>query len=53
MNSKAIKVIGMVATIGGALASVAGSWASKKETDDKIAEQVTKAVTEALGKKEA
>lgn len=52
MNSKAIKIIGMVATIGGAVASVAGNWASKKETDGKIAEQVTKAVAEAVGNKE-
>lgn len=50
MNSKVIKVIGVVASIGGAIATVAGNWATKKETDGKIAEEVTKAVAEALKK---
>ena len=50
MNGKVIKAIGIGASVIGAVASVAGSWATKKETDDKIAEQVTKAVAEALTK---
>lgn len=45
-----IKVVGVAATVIGAAATVAGNWASKKETDAKIAEQVTKAVSEALKK---
>ena len=53
MNSKVIKIIGVVASIGGAVATVAGNWATKKETDDKIAEKVMEAVAEALEKKES
>ena len=53
MNNKLVKVIGMGATIIGAVATVAGSWASKKETDDKISEKVAEAVAEAIGKKES
>lgn len=53
MNSKWIKAIGIVASVGGALATVAGSWATKKETDSKITEEVAKAVTKALEKKES
>lgn len=52
MNSKLIKFIGVGATLIGAAASVVGSLATKKETDNKIAEECAKAVAEAL-KKEA
>jgi hypothetical protein len=50
MNSKTIKIIGVLASIGGAAATLASNWASKKEADEKIAEHVTKAVAEALKK---
>ena len=53
MNGKAIKIIGIVASIGGAVATVAGNWASSKETESKIAEKVTEAVAKALEKGEA
>lgn len=52
MDSKLIKFIGVGATVVGAIASVVGSVATKKETDNKIAEECAKAVAEAL-KKEA
>ena len=52
MNTKLIKGIGIAASVIGAVATVAGNWATNKETDNKIAENVTKAVAEAL-KKEA
>lgn len=50
MNGKAIKAISLAATLVGAVAGVAGSWASKKENDEKIAEEVSKAVANALKK---
>ena len=50
MNGKAIKVIGIVASIGGAVFTVAGNWATKKETDATISKKVTEAVAEALKK---
>ena len=49
MDSKFIKIIGVGATLIGAAASVVGSFATKKETDHKIAEECAKAVAEALG----
>ena len=52
MNTKAVKIIGIVATVGGAVANVVASAVSKKEQDAKIAEEVSKAVAEALGNKE-
>lgn len=48
--NKVVKIVGVGATVIGAVASVASSWATNKQTDDKIAEQVTKAVAEALKK---
>lgn len=53
MDSKFIKIIGVGATVIGAAASVIGSLATKKETDNKIAEECAKAVAEALGNKES
>lgn len=50
MNGTVIKIIGVAASIVGAAASVAGNWATAKQTDEKIAEKVTKAVSEALKK---
>ena len=53
MGGKAIKIIGIAASVIGAAATVAGNWAGKKETDDKIAQKVTEAVAEALKAKES
>lgn len=50
MNGKAIKIIGLVASIGGAVATVAGNWASKKEMDETIAKKVTEAIAETIKK---
>ena len=47
MNGKLIKVIGVGASIIGAVATVAGNWATSKETDNKITEKVAEAVAEA------
>lgn len=53
MNIKAVKIIGMVATVGGAVANVVANIVSKKEQDAKITEEVSKAVAEVLGNKES
>ena len=41
MSSKVIKIIGIVATIGGMAASLATDWVNDKKMDEKIAEKVT------------
>lgn len=53
MNIKLIKGIGIAASIIGAVATVAGNWATNKETDAKIGKKVTEAVAEALKKGDA
>lgn len=50
MNSKAIKILGVVAAVGGAALSVLGNWAGEKQQEAKIAEKVAEAVTKATGK---
>ena len=50
MNGTVIKVIGVAASVVGAVATVAGNWATNKQADEKIAKEVTKAVAEALKK---
>lgn len=50
MNGKVIKAIGIGASVIGAVAGIAGNWATKKETDSEIAKKVTEAVAEALKK---
>lgn len=45
-----IKIIGIGASVVGAVATVAGNWASKKEVDSEISKKVTEAVAEALKK---
>lgn len=47
MNMKVIKVIGIAAAVLGAGLSLVGNWASQKQQDAKIAEEVAKAVAEA------
>ena len=44
MNTKTIKIIGMIASIGGAAASVIASWAGEKQQEAKIAEKVAEAI---------
>ncbi len=41
MSSKVIKIIGIVATIGGMAASLATDWVNDKKMDEKITEKVT------------
>lgn len=47
MNGKAIKIIGIVASVAGAAASIIGGWASEQQQDAKIAEKVAEAVSKA------
>lgn len=44
MNLKTIKLIGMGATILGAVTSLVASWASEKQQEAAIAEKVAEAV---------
>lgn len=44
MNGTIIKVIGVAASVIGAVATIAGNWASEKQTDLKIAEKVAEAL---------
>ena len=50
MNNKLVKVIGIGATVIGAVATVASSWASSKKTEDDISKKVAEAVAEAMKK---
>jgi hypothetical protein len=44
MNGKTVKIIGILASIAGFAATMAGNWASEKQQDAKIAEEVAKAL---------
>lgn len=44
MNLKTIKIIGMAATVLGAVTSLVASWASEKQQEAAIAEKVAEAV---------
>lgn len=44
MNAKTIKIIGIVASVAGAAASVLGTWAGEKQQEVKIAEKVAEAM---------
>lgn len=44
MNAKTIKLIGIISSIGGAVASVIGTWAGEKQQEVKIAEKVAEAM---------
>ena len=44
MNIKTIKIIGMTATVLGAVTSLEASWASEKQQEAAIAEKVAEAV---------
>ena len=47
MDGKWIKVIGIGASLVGAVATLAGNWAGEKQQDAKIAEKVAEAVSKA------
>lgn len=47
MNIKVIKIIGIVASVGGAALSLLANWAGEKQQDAKIAEKVAEAITNA------
>lgn len=44
MNGKVIKVIGIAASVVGAVATLVGNWAGEKQQDAKIAEKVAEAI---------
>ena len=50
MNNKVIKLISIGASFIGAAAAVVGSWATAKQTDEKIREAVIEEVAKALSK---
>ena len=52
MKPNVIKVIGIIASAVGVVASLASSWANEKQTDIKIAEKVAEAVAN-IGTKES
>ena len=45
-NKKAIKVLGVVATVVGMGATLVSNWVGEKNLDDKITEKVTKALAD-------
>ncbi len=45
LNNKVIKVIGVSASIIGAVASLVGNWVSDKQMDAKVTEKVIEAVS--------
>ena len=52
MNIKAVKIISALATVGGAVANVIANFATKKEQDAKITEEIANAVAKAVGNKD-
>lgn len=53
MNTKVIKIVGIVANVVGIAASLASNWSTTKQQDSKIAEEVAKAVADHFEKKES
>lgn len=47
MKINVVKVIGIAASVVGAVATLAGNWAGEKQTDAKIAEKVAEAISKA------
>ena len=45
MNKNVIKIVGIVASVGGAALSLLGNWAGEKQQDEKIAEKVAEALS--------
>ena len=52
MDSKALKVLGIVVTVGGAALSLLGSWVGEKQLDHKVNKAAAEAVAKALNSKE-
>lgn len=50
MNGKVIKIIGIAASVVGAVATLVGGWAGDKQMDDKIAKKVADAIANSAGK---
>lgn len=50
MKNSTIKVLGVVATVIGAGATILGNWAGEKQQDAKIAEKVAEALEKAASK---
>ena len=50
MNTKAIKILGVVASVAGVAATLVSNWAGEKQQDAKIAEKVSEALAQASGK---
>lgn len=50
MKINAIKIVGIVASIAGAVATLVGNWAGEKQQDAKIAEKVGEALSNASKK---
>ena len=40
MNSKLIKILGIVATVGGAAATLLADWVNEKKMEEKIDERI-------------
>lgn len=49
MNAKTIKVIGLIASVGGAALSMVANWAGEKQQEAKIAEKVAEAMASKQG----
>ena len=45
MNIKVFKIVGIAASVLGAVATLAGDWAGKKQLDAKIAEKVAETIS--------
>lgn len=50
MNTKVIKVLGVVASVAGVAATLVSNWVGEKQTDAKITEKVAEALAQANGK---
>jgi hypothetical protein len=50
MDGKVVKIIGVAASAVGMAATLISNWAGEKQLDDKIAEKVTEALTNAATK---
>ena len=45
MKINVVKVLGVVASVGGAALTLLGNWAGEKQQDAKIAEKVAEAIS--------
>lgn len=51
MNIKALKIVGIATSVVGVVASLVGNYVGEKQRDNKIAEEVAKAVAKLPEKK--